>query len=98
MYAQNQIENEILASDHIIVVALVNDYISFMANKRISLINREYYKENALHLFLGNGYHEGKPSYKNIESKHVKCYISSEDTYDGYATFLKLVNTTALDL
>ena len=57
LYAQNQMEDEILAPNHATVVAQVNDYISFMANKSKSLDNRKYYKEKALHLFLGNGYH-----------------------------------------
>ena len=44
------------------------------------------------------GYRDGKPVYKNIETKHIKCYISLEDTDDGYDTIVKLGDMTALDL
>lgn len=178
LYAQNNMVDEILAPNHATVVAQVNDYISFMASKRKSLDNRKYYKEKALHLFIGNGYHyeengtekegvvieitsssgkvsskklirnyfddiiqikyqdikvtstevayikisniyqiddslyactcqydqaflgyrDGKPIYKKIETKHVKCYISYEDTVEGCSTIVKLGDMTALDL
>lgn len=178
LYAQNQTEVEILAPNQATVVAQVNDYISLMANKRKSLDARKYYKEKALHLFIGNGYHyeengtekegvviettsssgkvsskklirnyfddlikfkyqnikvtsteiayikisniykiddslyactcqydqafvgyrDGKLVYKKIETKHIKCYISSEDTEEGCETIVKLGDMTALDL
>lgn len=36
--------------------AQMNDYIAFMASKKKSLSNRQYYKKKALNLFIGKGY------------------------------------------
>lgn len=37
-------------------VKLMNDYISWMADKRKSVENRKYYRKKALTLFIGKGY------------------------------------------
>ncbi len=37
-------------------VALLQDYIAFMADKRDDIETREYYKKKALPLFIGSGY------------------------------------------
>ena len=157
-------------------VAQMNDYISFMADKKKTVDNRRYYKTKALNLFVGKGYsyeengvekdgvmmeitsvnrksvthklmrqyfenlinlnytnvkiesteiakikvsnlqqidedlyvctcqydqafvgyRDGRPIYKDITTKHVKCLINSIDTEDGTEYIIKLGDIYAL--
>lgn len=42
------------------------------------------------------GYRDGVPSYKDITTKRVKCYIKVEETEDGPEYIIKLGDITAL--
>lgn len=43
------------------------------------------------------GYRDGKLIFKNIETKRIKCFISSEDTEDGKEFIVKCGDMTALE-
>ena len=156
-------------------VAQMNDYISFMANKKKSQEVRRNYKKYALNLFMGKGfeyeengvpktgvmmevtskyrktvshplirnyfqniidmqytdvkitsteianikvsdlhqidsnlfvctcqynqafigYKDGRPAYKDITTKRIKCYVKAEDTEDGTEYVIMLGDITA---
>lgn len=156
-------------------VSQMNDYISFMANKKKNIGTRQYYKNKALNLFVGRGeayeengvkkegvmmeitsikrnsksrrlmkdyfqslinlkyqnvsitstdvadikvsqlqriddnlyvctvyfeqafvgYMDGRPAYKDITRKHVKCYIYVEETEEGIEYMVLLGDVTA---
>ena len=158
-------------------VAQMNDYISFMADKKKTVDNRRYYKTKALNLFVGKGYsyeengvekdgvmmeitsvnrksvthklmrqyfenlinlnytnvkiesteiakikvsnlqqidedlyvctcqydqafvgyRDGRPIYKDITTKRIKCYVKVEDTEDGQEFIIMLGDVTALN-
>ena len=42
------------------------------------------------------GYRDGRPVYKDITTKRVKCYITVENTYDGQEYIIKLGDTEAI--
>jgi len=42
------------------------------------------------------GYRDGRPLYKDITTKRIKCYIKAEDTEDGTEYIIMLGDITAL--
>lgn len=162
------------------MVCQLNDYISFLADKKQSLNKKLLYKEKALNLFMGKGYEYeedgvkkegvtlevasknrkqtrrllirdylenlinrldgytdvkitateianiklsdliqvstnlwvcqcdfnqafegmrgGRPVYRDITTKRIKCYVTVEDTEDGWEYIIKLGNIYAIDL
>ena len=43
------------------------------------------------------GYRDGKPAYKDITTKRIKCYVYAEDTEDGLEYIILLGDVTALE-
>ena len=43
------------------------------------------------------GYRDGKPAYKDITTKRIKCYVYAEDTEDGFEFVILLGDVTALE-
>lgn len=43
------------------------------------------------------GYLDGKPIYKDITTKRIKCYVYAEDTEDGFEYIIMLGDVTALE-
>lgn len=43
------------------------------------------------------GYRDGKPVYKDITTKRIKCYVYAEDTEDGFEYVILLGDVTALE-
>ena len=162
------------------VVAQLNDYISFIADKEQPLKQKLHFKEKALSLFIGKGYgyeedgvkkegvilevtsknrrqtrrllirdyldnlinrlngytdvkitateigniklseliqistnlwvcecdfnqvfegmRDGRPVYRDITTKRIKCYVTAEDTEEGREYIIKLGNIYAIDL
>lgn len=44
------------------------------------------------------GMRDGRPVYRDITTKRIKCYVTAEDTEDGWEYIIKLGNIYAIDL
>lgn len=44
------------------------------------------------------GMRDGRPVYRDITTKRIKCYVTVEDTEDGWEYIIKLGNIYAIDL
>ncbi|MCD8309712.1 MAG: hypothetical protein LUB83_00635 [Prevotellaceae bacterium] len=81
-------------------VAQMNDYISFMANKKKSQDNRMYYRRKALNLFMGKGdsYEENGVTKAGVQMEVTSKYRSSVSHKYMRTYFTNLVNgLTAYD-
>lgn len=108
--APDAAEIEMLQSRAKEKVALMNSYISYMADKRNNYNTRQYYSEKALALFIGKGYsysldgikHEGvlmqttSTNTKKTSTSLMRRYF--ESLINLHYTDVKITSTSVVDM
>ena len=79
-------------------VALLQDYIAFMADKRDNKETREYYKKKALPLFVGRGYEENGITKDGVKMQTTSINTNATKSALMREYFQRLINLRYSDV